>query len=217
MPIGVGRLIRGARGVGRGVAQDPSRVSKGLGMGMLVGGAAIAGALSGSKQVMDSAFDVAFNDPEADRAFVGADITPAMAAGMDIGGPIGAFQKARLYGGASQVAGGLTAAAGGIGLGALGLGVGATGMAANIGLKRMNLGFGPGSMGGPNLFPKASYGGAIAAVGGIGLALAGAKSTAAGMQTFAGNPFLNTSSATADRLNASGDIVLGAHNSRRGY
>jgi hypothetical protein len=31
MPIGVGRLIRGARGVGSGVAQDPSRVSKGLG------------------------------------------------------------------------------------------------------------------------------------------------------------------------------------------
>jgi hypothetical protein len=74
-----------------------------------------------------------------------------------------------------------------------------------------------GSLTGSNLFTKASYGGAIAAVGGIGLALAGAKSTAAGMQTFAGNPFLNTSSATADRLNASGDIVLGAHNSRRGY
>ena len=135
MPIGVGRLIRGARGVGGGVAQDPSRVSKGLGMGMLVGGAAIAGALSGSKQVMDSAFDVAFNDPEADRAFVGTDITPAMAAGMDIGGPIGALQKARLYGGASQVAGGLSAAAGGVGLGTLGLGIGATAMIAN---KRIN-------------------------------------------------------------------------------
>lgn len=54
-------------------------------MGLLLGGAAIAGALSGSKEVMNSAFDVAFNDPQADRAFVGTDITPGMAMGMSYG------------------------------------------------------------------------------------------------------------------------------------
>jgi hypothetical protein len=31
------------------------------------------------------------------------------------------------------------------------------------------------------------------------------------------NPFANTTRGTSSRLNISGDIVLGAHNSRRGY
>lgn len=54
-------------------------------MGMLVGGAIISGAVAGSGEVMNSAFDVAFNDPQADRAFVGTDITPGMAMGMSYG------------------------------------------------------------------------------------------------------------------------------------
>ncbi len=54
-------------------------------MGLLVGGAAIAGAIAGSGEVMNAAFDVAFNDPQADRAFVGTDITPGMAMGMSYG------------------------------------------------------------------------------------------------------------------------------------
>lgn len=35
-------------------------------------------------------------------------------------------------------------------------------------------------------------------------------------ETFNNSPYYNTSLSTAERLNASGDIVLGMHNSRRG-
>ena len=190
----VGRLLgKAARG-----ASENRAIGK-IAMGALVGGAAIAGTISGSGQAIDSAFDVAFDDPQADRAFLGADLGPGYFASQPFGGAIAAAGRGGMYANASQIAGGATATAAGAGIGALGMAVGAGGL-----LKRSM----KGSLIGGGI---ALTGAAISAAGGAGMT-SGMREASARK-----NPYLNTSSATANRLSASGDIVLGAHNSRRGY
>jgi hypothetical protein len=189
----VGKLLGKASGM-----SGASAAGK-IGIGALIGGAAIAGGISGSGEVIDSAFDVAFDDPQADRAFLGADLGPGYFASQPFGGAIAAAGRAPMYANANQIAGGAGLAGIGAGVGAIGMAVGAGGL-----LKR-------------NM--KASLvGGGIAMVG-AAMGASGGISMASGMQEASArkNPFLNTSSATANRLSASGDIVLGAHNSRRGY
>ena len=189
----VGKLLGKASGMsGSGTAGK-------IGIGALIGGAAIAGGISGSGEVIDSAFDVAFDDPQADRAFLGADLGPGYFASQPFGGAIAADGRVPMYANANQIAGGAGLAGIGAGVGAIGMAVGAGGL-----LKR-------------NM--KASLvGGGIAMVG-AAMGASGGVSMVSGMQEASArkNPFLNTSSATANRLSASGDIVLGAHNSRRGY
>ena len=66
---------------------------------------------------------------------------------------------------------------------------------------------------------KGMLAGAGIAAAGAGLSTAGALSARAGYQEegIRQNPFVNTTGSTMNRLNISGDIVLGAHNTRRGY
>jgi hypothetical protein len=197
----VGRLLgKAARGTGKVArgASENTALGK-IGMGALVGGAAIAGVVSGSGQVIDSAFDVAFDDPQADRAFLGTDLTPGYFASQPFGGAIAATGRAGMYANANEIAGGAGMAGIGAGIGAVGMAVGAGGL-----LKRSM----KGSLVGGGI---ALAGAAISAAGGAGMT-SGMREASARQ-----NPYLNTSSATANRLSASGDIVLGAHNSRRGY
>ena len=132
-------------------------------------------------------------------------------------GAVNAAARASLYENAAQIGGGFIGGLAGLGVAGAGAAAGGAGFAASAAMKRMDLGFGRGSLRGPNLFPKLSYGGAIAGAAGVGLGIAGARAMVSGMKSYSTSPYINTSGNTADRLNASGDIVLGAHNSRRGY
>lgn len=96
-------------------------------MGALIGGAAIAGVVAGSKSLFDSAQDVAFNDPEADKAFTGHDFGPGFFASQAVGGPVGAagralsplglggLTKASFFGGIAATGASIAALGGGAG------------------------------------------------------------------------------------------------------
>jgi hypothetical protein len=61
-------------------------------------------------------------------------------------------------------------------------------------------------------------GAAIGSIGGASMSMAGVANYAQRNRNFfASSPYGNQSSATAAALNASGNIVLGMHNSRNGY
>lgn len=64
------------------------------GMGLLFGGAAVAGIVAGSKSIFDAAQDVTFDDPEADRKFTGQDFGPGFYASQAVGGPVAAMGRA---------------------------------------------------------------------------------------------------------------------------
>ena len=69
----------------------------------------------------------------------------------------------------------------------------------------------------PNKMKLAALGAGIGIIGGVGATGMQAYQTAkTNAPILRSSPFYNTSLMNADRLNASGDIVLGAHNSRRG-
>lgn len=132
-------------------------------------------------------------------------------------GAVNSLARAPLYENAAQIGGGFIGGLAGLGISGVGVAAGGAGFGASAAIKKMDLGFGRGSLRGPNLFPKLSYGGAIAGAAGIGLGVAGARAMVQGMENYTTNPYVNRSNYNADRLNASGDIVLGAYNSRRGY
>jgi len=100
------------------------------GMGMLIGGAAIAGLVAGTKPIFDAAQDVAFDDPEADRKFTGQDFGPGFYASQMVGGPIAEMGRAASplgAGGRAKAAfmtgvGGLAATAAGVSVMAGGFG-----------------------------------------------------------------------------------------------
>jgi hypothetical protein len=233
--MNIGRILSSARG---GMGSTASRAGRAansmsnspigkIGMGALAVGAMGAGAISGSGEIMNSAMDVAFDDPQADRAFVGTDVGIGTILGSSIGGPIGGMAKAPLYQNAVAMQGGGVLAAGGAGAAALGAGT----MAAGLGIagaaygmqglaRRMPI------PGGGSFSSKGVKAGLITAGVGLGATLLGGGVAAGGGAAIAGglqeetrrqNPFANTTRGTSSRLNISGDIVLGAHNSRRGY
>lgn len=199
----IGKLVSG--GLKAGKAVGGSSAAGKIGMGMLTAGAIGAGVISGAGEVMDSAFDVAFDDPQADRAFIGSDIGVGTLIGSSMGGVIGSASRAPLYGNAGQISGGIMSTAGGAGLMAAGAGV----AGASYGLRKLKGGGGLKGM---------LAGAGIAAVG-AGISAGGIASARAGYQEegIRQNPFVNTTGSTMNRLNISGDIVLGAHNTRRGY
>lgn len=197
-------LGRRAHGVSR--AAGESTAARKMGMGLLGATAIGAGVISGAGEVMDSAFDVAFDDPQADRAFVGGDIGFGTLIGSSIGGFAGSASRAHLYSDASMISGGISGAA----MGAAGIGAGALAVGAGYGAQRAGM---------SKLGKLGMKGGAgIAALGVMAIA-GGVSSARSGYQAQSAkqNPFVNTSSGTMNRLNISGDIVLGAHNTRRGY
>lgn len=152
--------------------------------------------------VTDAAFDVAFNDPQADRSILGTDLTPSMYLGVRGPGMIGSFSRAR------------NAARFGVGAETnpvtSGMYTGAFGAAAGayVGAKR------GGRIGG---IRGGIIGGISGAAIGAGASMASAINTASvNRQIISESPFYNHSALTAQRLNASGNIVLGMHNQRRG-
>lgn len=172
-----------------------------VGAGLIVGGAALTGmAKVAAPAARDAAMDVAFGNPDADKYFTGRKLGP------------GVIADSMVPGGKSGTA---TMALGG--LGAL---VGA------------GIGGGIGSLMGRGV--KGAIGGAIA--GGIGMPLMAATGYINRNREFmmtspySGNRRLdrktmeyipwtqpkNTSSQNANELNATGDVVLGMHNRRRG-
>lgn len=219
MPLNIGRAIKGATKLSGRAASATAKSSgaRKAGMGLLLGGAAVAGVVSGSKGLVDGAFDVAFDNPEADRAFTGGDVGPGYVASQIVGGPVGAIGKAA--GPLGQAAG--AAAAGPVAVGgglALGGGAGVFGLAA-AGYAASNL-IGKGeNLAAKKLFKRGMIGsGTAAGIGGaalVGSAYA-AKKLISKMST---SPYANrrSSKGQEERLGASGKIVLGMQNSRRGY
>jgi len=219
MPLNIGRAIKGATKLSGRAASATAKSSgaRKAGMGLLLGGAVIAGVVNGSKGLVDGAFDVAFDNPEADKAFTGGDVGPGYVASQMVGGPIGAVGKAT--GPLGQAAG--AAAAGPVAVGgglALGGGAGVFGLAA-AGYAASNL-IGKGeNLAAKKLFKRGMIGsGTAAGIGGaalLGSAYA-AKKLVSKMST---SPYANrrSSKGQEERLGASGNIVLGMQNSRRGY
>ena len=183
--------------------------------GAVLGGLFLAGV---GKEVVrptiKAGLDVAFDDPNADQKVLGTDLTPSMLIGANVGGPVGGLARgANAYrfgvGGTDPYTAQKNVGRTGAALGAVGGGI--------YGFKK---GFG-GIKGG-----KGAVIGAIG--GGIAGNVAGRAAGAGGSLMFAKNyaqtnaqilnesPFYNKSLMTADRMNASGNIVLGAHNTRRG-
>lgn len=159
---------------------------------------------------VDAAMDVAFDNPEADRAVIGTDLTPSLYLGVKgpsiIGSTARGMNAARFGVGAHT-----NPARAAVGTGVLGgLIGGATG--AGMGYKRGGIkgaiaGGVLGAMGG------GVVGGGIGAAGSASMAYQTAKTNS---QIIRESPFYNQSALTANRLNASGNIVLGMHNQRRG-
>lgn len=147
----------------------------------------------------EMAMDTAFGDPNADRAFLGSNLSGRFMLGASMGGftggllqasDPGALARTNPYIPTSPVAGGVVGSIAGAGIGTL--------------------------MGSPR---RALMG---AAIGGIMGSTAGPLMAAGGYAAsnrnfFSQSPYANRSSATAAALNASGDIVLGMHNSRSSY
>ena len=219
MPLNIGKAIKGATKLSGRAASATAKSSgaRKAGMGILVGGAAIAGVVSGSKGLVDGAFDVAFNNPEADRAFTGGDVGPGYIGSQIVGGPVGAIGKA---------AGPLGQAAGAAAAGPVAVGGGMLAGAGTIGLAGTALAYGASELIGKGenlaakkLFKRGMLGsGTVAGIGGaalLGSAYA-AKKLVSKMST---SPYANrrTSKNQEERLGASGNIVLGMQNSRRGY
>lgn len=177
-----------------------SALSRGAGsktvLGLLTAGAVVKG-LSDSvgQSAIGNAMDIAFDNPEADRAVLGTDLTPSLLLGEAGLGPISGIARnmnAMKYG---INTGPVLPAATTAGLGALGA-IGG----AKIG----------GALG-------AVAGGAIGSIAGAALGMAPTLGYMSNnRQLLKESPFSSTSLITADMLNASGDIVFGMHNSRRG-
>jgi hypothetical protein len=208
------KIARATKNAGRATNRG---LSSKTAMRIGVSGAIIAG-LSNTigKSTIDNAMEIAFDNPEADRAILGTDLSPSLLLGESGFGPISGAARnlnAMKYGvdtGSGVNAGtATTGAILGSGFGAL-AGVG-LGMKKGKGTRsKVALGIG-----------GAITGGIAGFAGGPALGFAGSMANAAAyarsnQQMLRESPFSNSSLATAQSLNASGDIVLGMHNSRRG-
>lgn len=171
---------------------------------------------------------------EANATAVAGGTIAGAGAGAYLGRKIGGATGMVLGGVAGAMTGGYGSALATGGAGAVARGMNPTrfgsapapGTAAQVGV----IGSGVGAMaGGAYGFRRKGFKGAL--VGSIGGAAVGALPGAVGVGGSAAfavqsarensqirnqSPFYNSSLMTADRLNASGDIVLGAHNTRRG-
>lgn len=176
----------------------------------VIAGVGIAAGLLGVSSVagpasMDAAMTTAFGDSNADRYFMGGDISARFMAGSLMGGPIGtAFALSSpgdFFGKVNPIDTGpiYPMATTGI-LGAAGTGIGAI---AGSGIK--------GRIGG------AIAGGAIGSITGAAIGMAPTYNYASANREFLRTSPYSSSRNTALALNADGGIVLGMHNSRRSY
>jgi hypothetical protein len=185
--------------------------------GLLAGIAGLGAMKTSAPAAKDFAMEAAFGDPNADQSFIGGELSGRYLLGAATGGTLGSLMQKTApmdqfrmdpYMPGTGTAVGLTA-----GLGGLGTVGGAVG-GAMLASKRSS-----------GLKGKIFAGVAGGVVGGTLGSAAGAASVLsapiayAGMNRnfFANSPYGNSSSSTAAALNASGNIVLGMHNSRNGY
>lgn len=171
------------------------------GAGLIIGGAFMAGmAKHAAPAARDAAMDVAFGNPDADKYFTGRKLSPGvMADAMIPGGKSGTGVMA--LGGVGALFG---AAVGG-GIGQI-FGKGVRGAIA-------------GGIAGGIALPTAAAGGYINRNKEFMLSSPYAGNRRLDRRTMEYIPWReqrNTSTQTASQLNASGDVVLGMHNRRRG-
>ena len=175
-----------------------------VGVAALAVGAGIKGMYSQvAPATIDAGMDIAFGDPQADQKVLGSDLTPSMMYGAS--GLPGSTAARRLVP-SNAVRHGVNVGGRGAFIGAPMVGAGVGGLVgAKIGKK-----FGMKKTGATT---GALLGGAIGGVMGV----TGPINTArANQQILSQSPFYNQSALNAERLNASGNIVLGMHNQRRG-
>lgn len=154
---------------------------------------------------IDAGMDVAFGDPQADQKVLGTDLNPTMmygASGLPAAGYVG-----RMYA--------PNAVRKGVNIGgkkAFGFAAGGAALGGYAGAK-----FGKNHFGAIGTVASAAIGAAIGGSIGTAGAVTGPIATAkANQQIMTQSPFYNQSTLTAERLNASGNIVLGMYNQRRG-
>lgn len=217
MPITIGTRLAGAMGsFGRGLrsaAAGRRQIPRGAKRAMIgtgIGALGIAGFAKGlGSTPIDAGMEVAFGDPQADRSILGTDLTPSMvymASGLPGSTAIGRTMNISRTGYDMGGGGALTtvAAAGAVGSAAGGFG------AYKLASRAGRFGRLAGGMG-------AAVGAGIGAIAGAGAVAASIRGPLVNnRQIMNESPFYNQSLLTAQRLNASGNIVLGMHNSRRG-
>lgn len=200
----LGKIGRAAAGMGTKAANR-----KGL-MAAVIGGSFVAGmANKTGEAAIAGTMDVAFGTPDADNYMLGGrDLTPSLAMGSLMPGLAGAPARFKNtadlgmygYGNSSIMAAPPIAAATGTLLGGIG---GAAAKAQGI----PHIGGVRGALAG------AAVGGAVGLAGAV---QAATRPYRKNPELFRNSPYYNTSLSNAERLNASGDIVLGMHNTRRG-
>lgn len=204
----------------------------GIGKVAAIGALGAVGAMGAASKIgpsmREGAMEAAFGDPNADAAFLGKNVSARFLLGSAIGGPMGTAMR---YSAPSDqfMVDPFSSSAFGAGLGGLGavagggLGYGATRMVARTPRKTIkNAVSSIGREGGKGFSlggPKTRIAGAIAgaAIGAAALPTMYARGHINRNQQFYDqSPYNNVSLARAEALNASGDIVLGMHNSRGG-
>ena len=186
----LGRLGRPASAVGRGIGRVGSSRAGLFGVAAVAGTAGLLSEVAPATQ--DLALETAFGDANADRYFTGRDLDTRFLVGSMMGGVGGGLLQASAPGdfiAANPTAGAVAIGAGGVAGAAAG---GLIGGMMSRGVR------------------GAMIGGAIGTAAGLSNRLNN------NMQFYRESPYFS-SGQTASNLNATGDIVLGMHNSRRGY
>jgi hypothetical protein len=182
-----------------------------IGSRVALGGIATAGLAAGiGSSGREAAMDAAFGDPNADRAFLGSNLSGRFLLGSAMGGTVGGILQNTAPMDMYRTNPLIPTSATSMGSGAL-IGGGA-GLIAGTGIMS-KLNRGPKGIIAGGLLAGAAgaiAGGSAPITGGIGYA-------AMNRDFFSQSPYANRSSTTAAALNASGDIVLGMHNSRSSY
>lgn len=185
--LAVGRPLNS---VGRGLNRVGSSKAGVMGVAAAAG---TAGMLSETvPAAQDAMFESAFGDPNADRYFTGRDLSSRFLVGSMMGGVGGGLLQASApddFIAANPVAGAAAVGVGGVG-GAVAGGV--LGSAFSRGFRGTVIG------------------------GAIGATATLANRLSSNAEFYSQSPY-SSSASTAASLNATGDIVLGMHNSRRGY
>jgi hypothetical protein len=157
----------------------------------------------------DAMLEAAFGDPNADQAFLGSSLSARYLMGEATGGLLG---NAMRYSNPADLARmtPLPVSTGGI------IGMTSAGVAGGAFAGAKLSGRAGGGVRGKILSSVA--GAAIGGGLGLGASMSGPVAhVAANRDFYSRSPYGNQSSATAAALNASGNIVLGMHNSRNGY
>lgn len=181
-------------------------------IGLLGAGALVAGfANDTGPALMDASMDVAFGTPDADRYFTGRDMTLRGTLGAAIGGPLGGALLSTAPSDMFALNPAIPSPAATVPIGGV---VGAMAGGTVSALR------GSGSI------KSRIFRGALGAIGGgmVGSTV-GAGVSALGVRSYMSNngqffsqsPYSPSSARTMADLNATGDVVLGMHNARRGY